>query len=141
MDGALSASTYYNYHLAPWMGRINSIRSWSARVNNKGQWLQINLGNKARVTGIATQGRRDANQWVTSYVLSYGDVFAFKAYREKRKIRVCNCFAVYTWINALPTKIRVVSKNHGLILNNTFLNWYVIVTINNLYCLISTLCL
>ena len=88
VDGALSASTYYNHHLAPWLGRLNSIRSWSARVNNARQWLQINLGNLARVTGIATQGRRDAHQWVTRYVLSYGDGTNFKAYRERRKIRV-----------------------------------------------------
>lgn len=88
VDGALSASTYYNHYLTPWLGRINSIRSWSARVNNARQWLQINLGNIARVTGIATQGRRDAHQWVTRYVLSYGDGTSFKAYRERRKIRV-----------------------------------------------------
>lgn len=88
VDGAFSASTYYNHHLAPWLGRINSIRSWSARVKNARQWLQISLGNIARVTGIATQGRRDATQFVTRYVLSYGDGTTFKAYREKGRIRV-----------------------------------------------------
>ena len=88
VDGGLSASTFYNHNLAPWLGRINSIRSWSARVNNARQWLQIDFGNVARVTGIATQGRRDAHQWVTRYVLSYGDGTNFRAYRERRKIRV-----------------------------------------------------
>ena len=57
-------------------------------MNNARQWLQIYLGNLARLTGIATQGRRDAHQWVTRYVLSYGNGMSFKAYREKRKIRV-----------------------------------------------------
>lgn len=88
LDGALSASSYSSLHLAPWRGRINSISSWSSRVNNARQWLQINFGNLARCTGIATQGRRDAHQWVTRYVLSYGNGVSFKAYREKRKIRV-----------------------------------------------------
>ena len=88
LDGALSASSYASIHLAPWRGRINSISSWSSRVNNARQWLQINFGNLARCTGIATQGRRDSHQWVTRYVLSYGNGVSFKAYREKRKIRV-----------------------------------------------------
>ncbi|XP_068726460.1 uncharacterized protein, partial [Montipora capricornis] len=88
LDGALSASSFANHNLAPWLGRINSIRSWSSRVNNARQWLQIYLGNLARLTGIATQGRRDAHQWVTRYVLSYGNGMSFKAYREKRKIRM-----------------------------------------------------
>ena len=57
-------------------------------MNNAHQWLQICLGNIARVTGIVTQGRRDAHQWVTRYVLSYGDGSTFKAYREKKKVRV-----------------------------------------------------
>lgn len=57
-------------------------------MNNVRQWLQINFGNIARVTGIATQGRRDAHQWVTRYVLSYGDGSIFTAYREKKKVRV-----------------------------------------------------
>ncbi|XP_015756081.1 PREDICTED: uncharacterized protein LOC107335265 [Acropora digitifera] len=88
LDGALSASSYASIHLAPWRGRINSISSWSSRVNNARQWLQINFGNLARCTGIATQGRRDSHQWVTRYVLSYGKGVSFKAYREKRKIRM-----------------------------------------------------
>lgn len=62
-------------------------------MNNARQWLQICLGNVARVTGIATQGRRDAHQWVTRYVLSYGDGSIFKAYRERRKVRV-SCLKV-----------------------------------------------
>ena len=60
-------------------------------MNNARQWLQINFEYIARVTEIATQGRRDAHQWVTRYVLSYGDGTSFKAYRERRKIRV-SCF-------------------------------------------------
>ena len=86
--GSLSASTYYNSNLAPWLGRVNSIRSWSTRVNNRRQWLQINLDNVARITGIATQGRRDANQWVTRYILSFGDSTFFKVYREKGRTKV-----------------------------------------------------
>lgn len=61
-------------------------------MNNARQYLQINLGNIGRVTGIATQGRRDAHQWVTRYMLSYGDGTKFVAYRERNKVRVGNFF-------------------------------------------------
>ena len=63
-------------------------------MNNARQWLQICLGNIARITGIVTQGRRDAHQWVTRYVLSYGDGSIFKAYRERKKVRV-SCLMVF----------------------------------------------
>lgn len=105
VDGGLSASTFYNHNLAPWLGRINSIRSWSARVNNARQWLQIDFGNVARVTGIATQGRRDAHQWVTRYVLSYGDGTNFRAYRERRQIRVSEPLIWFGWLYGLIYKM------------------------------------
>ena len=63
-------------------------------MNNARQYLQINLGNIGRVTGIATQGRRDAHQWVTRYMLSYGDGTKFVAYRERNKVRVSFFFFV-----------------------------------------------
>ena len=37
------------------------------------QWLQVDLDRYTVVTGIATQGRNDANQWVTSYILQYSE--------------------------------------------------------------------
>ena len=33
--------------------------------------LKVNFGAMAKVTGIATQGRSDANHWVSEYTLSY----------------------------------------------------------------------
>jgi hypothetical protein len=86
--GSFRASTFYNVYLAPYAGRLNSIRSWSARTNNAKQWLQIDLLGTGRVTGIASQGRRDANQWVTSYVLSYSRGSAFRVYREGGRVKV-----------------------------------------------------
>ena len=70
-DGALTASTYYNRYLAPWHGRINHRWSWSARRSARGQWLQVYFGVLARLTGISSQGRQDANQWVKSFVLMF----------------------------------------------------------------------
>jgi hypothetical protein len=45
--------------------------AWSAKSNDAGQWIQIDLGKVAKVTRIATQGRQDSNQWVRSYFVQY----------------------------------------------------------------------
>ena len=48
------------------------------------QWLQVDLDRYTVVTGIATQGRNDANQWVTSYMLQYSeDGVTFVYYKEQ----------------------------------------------------------
>ena len=82
-DGQISASSWET-ELEAWKGRLNlkkdsgEVVSWSARVKNSKQWLQIDLG-KARdrnVTGIATQGGtnyKKRNRWVTKYKLQYSD--------------------------------------------------------------------
>ena len=70
-NGATTASSYYNRYLAPWHGRINHRWSWSARRSTRTQWLQVHFGGLARITGISSQGRQDANQWVKTFVLTF----------------------------------------------------------------------
>ena len=70
-DGAMTASTYYNRYLAPWHGRINHRWSWSARRSVRNQWLQVYFGVLARLTGMLSQGRQDANQWVKTFILTF----------------------------------------------------------------------
>ena len=90
-DGHLSASTYYNAYLAPWHGRLNHRWSWSARTNNHNQWFQVSFVVVAKVTGIATQGRQDANQWVKQYTVSYSpDSTNFRYYRKGQGTKVRN---------------------------------------------------
>ena len=62
--------------------------SWSARVNDGNQWLQIDLGNRyTRVAGVTTQGRNGYSQWVTKYRLQYSDNGVnFKYYRDPRQV-------------------------------------------------------
>ena len=77
----MTASTYYNRHLAPWHGRINHRWSWSARRSVRNQWLQVYFGVLARLTGILSQGRQDANQWVKTFILTFSrDGFKFVKY-------------------------------------------------------------
>lgn len=86
--GSFRASSFYNVHLAPYQGKLNSYRSWTARQRNVKQWLQVDLLGVGQVTGIATQGRRDAHQWVTSYVLSYSKGSKFRVYRQGSRVKL-----------------------------------------------------
>ena len=45
--------------------------AWSAKTNDKGQWIQVNLGQIREVTKAGIQGRQDHAQWVTKYRVSY----------------------------------------------------------------------
>ena len=71
------ASSFFDANHAPWLARLHRTRigaskgAWVARHRNHGQWIQIDLGRPMRITGIATQGRQDANQWVRQYWLKF----------------------------------------------------------------------
>jgi hypothetical protein len=51
------------------LGRIKSPQAWSVRTNVVGQWMQMDTGEVQSIAGVATQGRRDAAQWVTSIIV------------------------------------------------------------------------
>ena len=76
-DAAITASSSHNAAHGPRNGRLNfkagrgRTGAWSALHNDRGQFLQVDLGKVSKVTRMATQGRQDHDQWVTSYTLSY----------------------------------------------------------------------
>ena len=78
-DGQITASTEYNAAYVATNGRLNfkagggKTGAWSALRNDLHQWLQVDLGAKTEVTGIQIQGRQDADQWVTSFTISYSN--------------------------------------------------------------------
>ena len=89
-----SSSKWDKYHRAD-RARLNTVANkrhrgaWSSRKNNKRQWIQVKLGQKTRITGVVTQGRQDANQWVTSYSISYSLYGRkFRPYRENGRVKV-----------------------------------------------------
>ena len=92
---AFTASSQWDtYHRAN-RARLNSVATkryrgaWSAKKNNRRQWLQIKLGRKTKITGVVTQGRQDANQWVITYSLSSSlDGRRFRPYRENGRVKV-----------------------------------------------------
>ena len=50
-------------------GRLNSKQAWCAASNDKSQYMEIDIGFLQNITGFVTQGRRDADEWVTSYTV------------------------------------------------------------------------
>ena len=95
-SSALSASSSWNYNHGPDRARINQpsghgrAGAWVAKGRNALQWLQVELCRPAKITGVASQGRHDAQQWVTSYTVKYSlDGKRFRAYMEYGRNKVC----------------------------------------------------
>ena len=98
-DGAMTASTIYSSVFAANRGRLNlaagsgKAGAWCAKTNDVNQWLQIDLGTPTTVTKVATQGRQDSSQWVTSYTLSYSLAGSFRVqYTVRGKKKVITLF-------------------------------------------------
>ena len=82
-DADMTASSQFDSHHAPSGGRLNAqdqlnsqgtvtqIGGWAALTRDQNQWLQIKFGQIFQISGVATQGRSDSTQWVTSYKLEY----------------------------------------------------------------------
>ena len=79
----MTASSQYDSQHAPLGGRLNfpaeinsegvttQIGGWAALTNDQNQYLQIKFNQIFQITGVATQGRADAAEWVKSYKLEY----------------------------------------------------------------------
>lgn len=92
----MTASSSYNVFHGPYLARLHRSRTgrymgaWVARIRNANQYLQIALGRPMKITGIATQGRHDANQWVTRYLVAFSqDNMHFEYYMEYGNFKVC----------------------------------------------------
>jgi hypothetical protein len=52
---------------------IDSAGGWCSKHNKVGQWIQLDNGKLSTISGIITQGRKDADQWVKSFRVKYKD--------------------------------------------------------------------
>ncbi|KAK3717343.1 hypothetical protein QZH41_011575 [Actinostola sp. cb2023] len=123
-DSRITALSMYNHNYAPSQGRLHykspkgqgRSGSWSAKTNQAGQWIQVDLGKVTKVSGIATQGRYDADQWVTGYTLQYsidGKVFMdYKAGKVLAGNKDRNTVVMHDFHTPIITRyIRVVVKS------------------------------
>ena len=89
----ISATSSWDKNHGPSNGRLNFQRSgtrmgaWCARHNNQYQWLAVDFGRTMRVVKFATQGRQDANNWVTKYYLTFSQDNVFFAEYMKDSAR------------------------------------------------------
>ena len=106
-NNQLTGSSSWDKNHGPSNGRLHFRRvgartgAWSARHNNRYQWLQVDFGRPKRVTILSTQGRQDARQWVTQYYVTYSqDETHFAEYKlnSKRKVCVCVCVCVCVYV-------------------------------------------
>ena len=98
-DSAITASTIHTSTHAAHRGRLNLVArsgkdgAWCAKTSNNKEWLQIDLGNPTTVTKVASQGRQDANQWPTSYSISYSLTGSYWVqYTVRGKIKVITLY-------------------------------------------------
>ena len=102
---SITASSSYNPQFGPNYGRLrqNPGRCWLAKRNNHHQWIQVDLRSSFKVTAIATQGRGNVDQWLTSYWIFYSvDLIHFAPFREwgKNKVRL-NCFSIFYGLHSI----------------------------------------
>ena len=110
-DDQITASSQWNSAThGTTRARLNLLPSsgaggWVALQHTVDEWLQVDLRSQyTSVTGLATQGRNDHDQWVTKYYVQYSyDGVKFEYYKENgqslRKVteskrllnRICSC--------------------------------------------------
>ncbi len=97
-DNAITASSFHSVGYQPAYGRLNRVIghcAWSTTAGGKrNSWFQVDLGQLAAVTGIATQGSCKASEWTTSYTVSYstdGKKWIYYQESGKKKVSQCVC--------------------------------------------------
>ena len=88
-SSALRVSSEHSAPYGPAAGRLYQHPSsgvggsWLAKTLDNRQWFEVDFGKQIRITGVASQGRQDATQYVKTYSLQYGnDGFLFSPYQE-----------------------------------------------------------
>ncbi|XP_056890144.1 contactin-associated protein-like 5 [Takifugu flavidus] len=77
-----SSGTYAAYNAK--LNRRDGAGGWTPMVTDQDPWLQVDLKEQMEVTSVATQGRYDSWDWVSSYQLLYSDTGrVWKQYRQE----------------------------------------------------------
>ena len=87
-DTAISESSAWSPIHKGGKARLNLAGAWYAALNDKTPYIQVNLGQRTNITGLATQGY--SGSYVTRYQVSYSlDKSTWRYYRENSAIKVC----------------------------------------------------
>ncbi|XP_044222865.1 contactin-associated protein-like 4 isoform X1 [Thunnus albacares] len=55
------------------LNRREGAGGWSPLTSDRYQWLEVDLGERTKITAVATQGRYGSSDWLTSYLLMFSD--------------------------------------------------------------------
>ncbi|XP_031726504.1 contactin-associated protein-like 4 isoform X2 [Anarrhichthys ocellatus] len=55
------------------LNRRDGAGGWSPLTSDRYQWLEVDLGERTKITAVATQGRYGSSDWLTSYLLMFSD--------------------------------------------------------------------
>ena len=124
-DPLMRASSFYNYYCGPFNARLNRRRygrqggAWCAKRRDRRQWLQIDFGALTKVCRVATQGRQNSAQWVTSYYITHSrNEYKFIPYREGRRTKVW--MNVYLYTAHITYRLMVVYNSYWVRSNVSF---------------------
>ncbi|ELT93105.1 hypothetical protein CAPTEDRAFT_117023, partial [Capitella teleta] len=90
-DDKMTASGQYNQYHGPERGRIDTVvddpegfqGSWSPRIPERGQWIQVEFNGLMIVHTIRTRGRNEYGQWVKTYSANFSeDGVTWATYQE-----------------------------------------------------------
>ncbi|KAM9803656.1 contactin-associated protein-like 4 [Neosynchiropus ocellatus] len=71
------------------LNRRDGAGGWSPLTSDGYQWLEVDLGERRKITAIATQGRYGSSDWQTAYQLMLSDTgHNWKQYRQEDSIGV-----------------------------------------------------
>nr|XP_020472734.1 contactin-associated protein-like 4 [Monopterus albus] len=81
-----SSSQLSNSH-GPFFAKVNrreGAGGWSPLVSDRYQWLEVDLGRRTQITGVATQGRYGSSDWLMTYLLMFSDTgHNWRQYRQE----------------------------------------------------------
>ena len=78
----MKATSQFNNYFAH-DGRLHGPRGWVAKYRNYYQWLEVDMKRPMKITKITTQGRANADQWITAYQIGYSQIgYRFVLYQD-----------------------------------------------------------
>lgn len=90
-DQAITASSIFDQYHGPERTRLDIVKEglfsggWMPSYLNLGQWIQVDLTNITKITGVATQGLQELDNWVTKYSITFSvDEGPFLSYNENQ---------------------------------------------------------
>ena len=113
-NNQITASSSYP-GLPTWRARLHHAQAWCARYNNHNQWIKFDFVSVTKVTGVAVQGRSNAHQWVTRYLLYFSQdnvhwaVYRYKSNDKVRLMPIANFSTRNSFTLELPCNAATVT--------------------------------